>query len=399
MKRIALLLAVLLLVLGLAAALNWRFVERYVSFLRLGGDALTVPVDWYEPLAPLDTGQVGTLPRALRPTIPVNALEQASDYAREQGSLALLVARLGRIEYEEYWDGFTEDDWFNPQSMSKTVLGMAVGIAVDEGHLKVSDPIGQYVTEWAGDPRGEITIENLLQMSGGLEQISRDYRPVPWSRGVWQHFGSDFDSHALDLDLVDSPGTRFDYNNNESQLLGLALERATGLKYPDFLSLRLWQPLGLGPAAMYLDRPRGRVMKSCCILSRPVDWLALGQLLLNNGSWRGRQIISAEWVRDMTTPASTYEGYGYQVWLGDGSLWHIGNHPGPEVYTWWGSEPYAEDGVYAFLGYGYQNVWVVPSLDLVILRAAREWPPNAWDVSRIPNLLIRALRDPAGFNQ
>ena len=86
MKRIALLLAVLLLVLGLAAALNWRFVERYISFLRQGGDALTVPVEWYEPVAPLDTGEVDTLPRALRPTIPVNALEQASDYAREQGS-------------------------------------------------------------------------------------------------------------------------------------------------------------------------------------------------------------------------------------------------------------------------------------------------------------------------
>ena len=52
-----------------------------------------------------------------------------------------------------------------------------------------------------------------------------------------------------------------------------------------------------------------------------------------------------------------------------------------------------------FSAMGIQHVWVVPSLDLVILRAAREWPPNAWDVSRIPNLLIRALRDPDGFNQ
>ncbi len=394
MKKLAIAVGVLLLAAAVAAAANWRFMERYVSYLWLGADPLTTPVEWFDPVVALDTGELIELPTTDRPTIPPQALEQAAAYAQTQKSLGLLVARRGIIEFERYWEGFKRDDWFNPQSMSKTVLGMAVGVAVDEGLIKsVDDPVGRYISEWENDPRGAITIEHLLQMSGGLAQISTDYAPVPWSKGVLQHFGTNFDYWALKLPQVDPPGSRWDYNNNESNLLGLALERATGMKYQDFLSLRLWQPMGLGPAAMYQDQPGGHVMKSCCILSRPIDWLSLGQLMLNRGRWNGQQIVPEPWIDRMLTPASTSEGYGYQIWLGNGSLWHIGNHPGPDVYTWWGSEPYAADDIYAFVGHGYQNVWVIPSLELVIVRAARQWPPQTWDVSRIPNLLIRALAD------
>ncbi len=388
-------LAVVTLAALVAAGMNWRFVKRYVTYLQLGADPLTTPVSWFHPLVKLDAMASAGLPVTNRPSIPAQALEQAASYALSQKSLGLLVARGGQIELERYWGGFKRDDWFNPQSMSKSVLGMLVGIAINEGAISsVDDTVGVYVEEWRDDPRGAISLRNLLQMSGGLAQISTDYRPLPWSKGLLQHFGSNFDYWTLRLPQNDPPGTRWEYNNNESNLLGLALERATGMKYPDFLSLRLWQPMGLGPAAMYQDRPGGHVMKSCCILSRPVDWLALGQLMLNRGKWQGRQIIPASWVDDMLTPAQTNPGYGYQTWLGNGSLWHIGNHPGPDVYTWWGSEPYVAEDIFTFLGHGYQNVWVIPSQDLVIVRVARQWPPNTWDVSRIPNLITNSLLKP-----
>ncbi len=383
-------------VLGLLIAWsvhNRQFIQRYVSYLAIGADPLTVPVDWFSPTAVLTTQPGRAMPAAQRNTIPENALRSAGEYARTQGSIALIVARHGHVEYEQYWQGFAREQLFNPQSMSKTVLAMLVGIALDEGKINaVSDPIGQYLPRWQNDPRGKITIEQLLHMAGGLAQISEDYRPVPWSGGVRQHFGSDFNAPIFSLAQVDPPGTRWDYNNNENNLLGIVLENATGVPYQDYLAQRLWQPLGLGPARMYLDREGGNAMKSCCILSRAIDWLHLGQLMLEGGAYNGRSLVPRAWIQQMLQPAAVNPGYGYQIWLGDGSLWSISKEfPDPAIYTWWGSEAYRTSDIYVFVGHGYQTVWVVPSLQLVIVRATREWSPQPWDVSKIPNLLIDAL--------
>jgi CubicO group peptidase (beta-lactamase class C family) len=302
--------------------------------------------------------------------------------------MALIVVRHGRIELERYWPGYDRDTLFNPQSMSKTVVAMAVGIAIADGAIgTVDDPIGRYLDEWRNDPRGAITVRNLLNMSGGLAQIAPDYRPVPWSGGVRQHFGTDFNGPILGLALVDPPGTRFDYNNNENNLLGLVLERATGQRYQDYLGERIWRPAGLGPAFMYLDQPGGNVMKSCCILSRPVDWAKLGLLMLTDGRLQGRQILPPGWAREMVGPAPTWDGYGYQIWRDVLDLG--GGEPTPK--SWWAAEGFASDDVVHFSGHGFQHVWVIPHLDMVVVRANREWPREPWDQSRIPNLLIRGL--------
>ncbi len=387
-----------LLALGLIIAWsvhNRQFIKRYVSYMSIGADPLTVPVEWFSPTAQLTTQGGRTMPAADVRTIAPEALGRASDYAESQGSLALIVARHGRLEYEQYWQGFDRQQLFNPQSMSKTVLALLIGIAIADGQIgSVDDAISQYLPRWQDDPRGQISIENLLHMSGGLAQISADYRPVPWSGGVRQHFGSDFNEPIFALAQADAPGTRWDYNNNENNLLGLVLENATGVPYQAYLAQRLWQPLGLGPARMYLDREGGSVMKSCCILSRPIDWLHLGQLMLDGGEHNGQALVPRAWIQKMLVPAATNPGYGYQIWLGDGSLWSISQEPpAPGVFTWWASEPYRSRDIYVFVGHGYQTVWVIPSLQLVIVRATAQWSPQPWDVAKIPNILIDALAE------
>ena len=383
-----------LLIVAAAWCLDQRlFLARYGSYLLEGYDPLTVPVSWFKPVYALAEAPAVDLPAAQAATIPAAALAAAADYAEAQGSIALLVARGGRVELERYWSGFDGDDLFNPQSMSKTVLALVLGIAIADGAINsVDDAIGTYLDEWRDDPRGAITIGQLLQMSGGLAQLATDYTPVPWSPAVWQHFGTDFNKAIFTLAQADAPGTHWDYNNNETNLLGIVIERATGRSYQAYLAEKLWQPLQLGPALMYLDQPGGNVMKSCCILSRPQAWLKLGQLMLDRGRYGGQQLVPAAWIDAMLRPAETNPGYGYQVWLGDGSLWDIAAEPPPpEVYTWWGSEPYAADDIYTFVGHGYQSVWVIPSQELVIVRGTRSWSAERWDTSRIPNTLVRAL--------
>lgn len=368
---------------------DWLFLKRYGSFVLNGYDAHVAPIDWYEPVYPLAYGAGSLLPVSAAPTIPPILLEEIQDYAHAQDSMALIVVRNGRIELERYWPGYDRDSFFNPQSMSKTVLGMAVGLAIADGAIaSVDDPISQYLDEWRDDPRGAITVRNLLNMSGGLAQIAPDYSPVPWSDAVRQHFGTDFDGPIFELGQADPPGTKFEYNNNENNLLGIVIERATGQTYQAFIGERIWKAADLGPAFMYQEKPGGTVMKSCCILSRPMDWAKLGLLILNDGRLGDVQILPPGWVRQMVAPAQTWAGYGYQIWRDVYDK--TGGQP-PTPQTWWASEGFATDDVVHFLGYGFQHVWVIPHLDMVVVRATRVWPEEPWDQSKIPNLLIRGM--------
>ncbi len=391
MKAGRILVPLSLAVAGFWIADNWLFLKRYGSFIVNGYDPHVTPLDWFEPVYPLAHGSGSVLPAADARTIPRRVLDDVLAYAEAQRSMALIIVRHGRIELEKYWGKYGRESLFNPQSMSKTVLAMATGIALAEGYIdSLDDPVADYLDEWRGDPRGAITVRNLLTMSGGLAQISEDYRPVPWSKGVWQHFGDDFNTPILELALADPPGSRFDYNNNENNLLGMVIERATGSPYQDYIGAKIWAPLDLAPAFMYLDRPGGNVMKSCCILSRPIDWAKLGLLLLDDGRYADRQILPPGWAAQMTAPAPTFAGYGFQIWREVGLDGSASERPdNPQI--WWASERFASEDVVHFLGHGFQHVWVIPSLDVVAVRATRVWPEEPWDQSRIPNLLIRGL--------
>ena len=368
------------------------FLQRFESFKSSGYDPLTVPVEWFHPTEQVTgAGPVPTAAAAANlgeQAVSASALKAAAAYAAEQNSTALLVYRQGRLQYEHYWQGQGRESFFNPQSMSKTVLGMMVGVAIRDGYVRsVSDPVSEYLPEWASDPRGRITIEQLLQMSGGLAQISSSYEVSLDNPAVYQHFGTDFVGPILALPQIDLPGSKWEYNNNETNLLGLILERASGRRYADYLSDSIWKPAGLADARLYLDRPGGEPMFSCCILSRPMDWLQLGVLFLQDGNYRDQQIVPADWIRQMQVPAETSTAYGYQVWLGNEylTLESTGASPAGEHFA---SEPFADPATVIFSGFGYQRVWVMPEKKLVIVRAGKAWPPN-WDNAVIPNTIYR----------
>jgi len=375
-----------------AQALQELFQQRFDSFKSSGYDPLTTPPEWYRP-----TEQVrglSSVPIAESPVAPgelgvsVSALKAAAAYAEAQNSTALLVWQAGDLQLEQYWQGQGRESFFNPQSMSKTVLALMTGIALRDGYLNsVDDAVGDYIEEWAQDPRGQITVRQLLQMSGGLAQISDSYEISLDNPAVYQHFGTDFVAPILALPQADPPGSRWDYNNNETNLLGVVLERASGKRYADYLSASLWQPMGLSDARLYMDRPDGEPMFSCCILSRPMDWLMLGILVLQNGQYNGEQIVPAEWIAQMRQPADTNAGYGYLLWLGDYAV--ADKRPEPAYMNQpYSSEAFADPATVVFRGFGYQRVWVMPAKQLVVVRAGRDWPED-WDNTVIPNVIFR----------
>ena len=364
------------------------FERRWQSLAEGGYEPLTIPVDWYDPVAPVQGDprpivQASAAEAGIAPT----ALAAAAGWAEQQNSTALIVARDGKLVFERYWQGSGRDTRFNPQSMSKTVLALLTGIAIARGEIgSVDDPVGRYIPEWQGDARGAITVQQMLWMASGLEQgdAGMGYKVSRENPIVRHSLGSDFTRLLLSLKPVAAPGTTFDYNNQVNQLIGLVLERASGRDYETLLSERLWQPLGLADAAMPLDRDGGMALTSCCILSRPIDWLRIGELFVTGGRFEGRQVVPESWIAQMLAPSPAYGGYGYQVWVGNQQVG--GERPPGVPLVPWQSEPFAAPRIVILHGHGGQRVYAIPDKRLVIVRAARQWP-TAWDDAVLPNVL------------
>ena len=381
---------------------DYQFLKRYFSFIHAGGDPHLIGLSWYNPRfiiskdSPENYASDQEINTKKSSELSKNEFifDKVADYALNDSGQAILISRYGKIVYERYQNDTTRETLINPQSMSKSLLALAIGYALTQGDIKSLDtPISEYLTDLSKDRRGSITVKNLLQMSAGLEQISKDYSPYPWSRGVRQHFGTDFNYWVMQLQSIDPPGTKFEYNNNESNLLGMVLEKAVGMSYQEYLSKEIWPAFGLGKAEAYLDKENGSIMKSCCIFSRPIDWLKLGQIILDKGEVNQKQVISEEYITQMTNSSPTNQGYGYQLWFKPLELrgGYVGEPAPKNPQIWWSSELYL-DTVYKFSGYGHHKTWIIPNLDMVVVRInGNNWPKEPFDQSKIPNMLIKSL--------
>jgi CubicO group peptidase (beta-lactamase class C family) len=338
-------------------------------------------VDAYQP-AETVRGAPRPLPLARTNAVPAAALASAQAYADAQDSLALVVLRDGRLAYEHYAPGFTANSRFSTASMHKTVMAAALGTA----GIPLDAPAERWLTEWRGDPRGRITVRQLLTMSSGL--AAPPFAMDPASPSMQLMFGPDIAATALATPLAGTPGQAFAYSNVNSQLAGLILERATGQRYARLLSKRIWRPIGGSDAALWLDRPGGTPHYFCCLQATARDWARFGQLLLDRGRVRGRQVIPAAWVRAMAAPGATNPNYGLQLWRG--SPYAEVRRYGPSIpLTVKSARPFLRDDVLFLDGATGQRVYIVPSERLVIVRIGRA-APN-WDDSELPNRILAAL--------
>ncbi len=355
--------------------------KRYATSLQ-GLDVTNIA--WRSPAEPVPGGD-----RRLREDvvngISADALREAVAYAEQMESFALLIHHRGALVVERYWGGHGPDSRFDTASMHKSVMALLLGIAIEEGHIgSIDDPVGRYLVEWADEPRGEITLRQLATMSSGL--LVEAFRPSPFSKGMQLVLGSNIDELALSLPLDEPPGSRFDYLNFSSQVLGIALTRAVGMRYAQYFSQRLWQPLGAPDAAVWLDREDGSPRIFCCLLASAPAWMHVGVLMLNEGRVDGRQVVPAEWLSAMTTPSAVNPNYGMQVWLGSpaSGMRTYNRESTLEVPH---SEPYLADDVVFLDGAGGQRVYVIPSAELVIVRIGKS--RMDWDDAVLPNALLR----------
>lgn len=326
-------------------------------------------------------------------TVAADALADMERFAAEYGSHALIVIHRGIIQDEWYAPHWERDRLTQSQSMHKSLMGLFVGIAIADGRIgSVDDPVGTYLDEWRDDPRGRITLRQLLQMSSGLAQYRFTLNPFA-DDNRWINSGRSGEV-ILRTPLAGwEPGSRYDYNNINSELLGMVLERAYGQRYSAILREKLWLPMGGERALVHTDQPGGRAFTSCCLGAPAMDWARVGMLLLGRGSVNGRQLVAPEWIDAMTTASPAAGHYGLQIWLGYGDPAVPPDNAGSSGAVAPG--PFLARDTFMTWGRGQQHVFVVPSRELVIVRLGpalgmRPIKPG-FDVTYLVNRAIEGL--------
>jgi len=247
-------------------------------------------------------------------------------------TVAYLVIKNDSIMHEQYWDGFGEDSHTNSFSMAKSFTSMLIGCAIDEGKIKsVDEPVGDFIPEFKEGENAKLTIKNLLTMSSGIN-FDEDYvNPLAYPAAAY--YGDDLRKLTLKYKVTEPPGKVFKYLSGNSQLLGIILQKATCSTLSEYMSEKIWQPVGARDEAIWsLDHEDGMEKAYCCFNSNARDFARLGKLYLDSGRVDGKQIISQEYVLNSIKPAELLdeEGkkndkYGYSWWL-------IPNYKGHHIF-------------------------------------------------------------------
>jgi CubicO group peptidase (beta-lactamase class C family) len=287
------------------------------------------------------------------------ALKPVSDetraYLEAQGSAAFVVAQRGRIVSEQYFAPYDAHSRINIFSMAKTLTTLLTGAAVADGYLPSFDaPIATWLPEYAKGPQGQkATLAQFSAMTSGHAWDENYYLPLNETTELY--FGGHAEQTVLRKGFEREPGSDYEYSSASTQVLGVALSRALKAKTPtltlaDYLSQRLWQPLGMSDASSWsLDRPRsegGMELAYCCVHANARDMARIGQLLLQKGQWQGQTLVPADFVARMTAPGPKVRYYGHGLWM----------------------DPDHAPAFYYLQGHLGQYVIVVPERELVIVR-------------------------------
>jgi CubicO group peptidase (beta-lactamase class C family) len=267
-------------------------------------------------------------------------------FLAQNRNTGLLILHGDTILAERYQYARKAADRFASASMAKTVLAMLIGIAISEKKISsIDDRADQYVAELQGHPYGETSLRNLLTMSSGVKfdeggEDAGDPRSdssmlIANTVGLQGSGGAS--SVAPFIERLRPAGEKFHYSSGESEVLGLVLRNAVGQPLAQYLSEKIWRPMGAEFDATWLVDPAGFEAGYCCINAALRDYARFGLLLANYGARDGKQIIPEQWVRAATTPsapylkvgvATRYNGYGYQTWL---------IHPGEPYFAAFGA--------------------------------------------------------------
>jgi CubicO group peptidase (beta-lactamase class C family) len=337
----------------------------------LDGDASRIPWPGGDLLDSSDPGS----------DVDGDALLAASEWAfdrasPEQTTISLVVLHRGQIVLERYAEGFDMTTRTRTWSTAKSIASTLIGMLVDRGELELDAPLGfDWLPRAASpetDPRREITLRHVLNMSSGLAPVDNRRMEYATGSGLSYWAGASSVRGAIGRAMIREPGTNWDYENYDNLLGVLAMKKAIGNEqaYLEFPRRALFDRIGMRNTLASTDR-FGDFIMSSQIYTNARDLARFGLLYLNNGMWDGERLISEDWIRFVRTPAPATADrgnfYGGQFWLVPDSR-----------------EDVPRDA-YSTAGNRGQFVIIVPSHDVVIVRRGLDYGRqgfNRWDLTR-----------------
>ena len=244
------------------------------------------------------------------------------EYHEKMDTKAFLIFQGDTLIYEKYWDEHHDKTVSNSFSAAKSVIGMLVGIAIEEGKINsVDDLAADYIPEFKKNGREKITVRHLLTMSAGFDWVESGKNPL--SEAAEGYYGTDLYGLVTRLRVIEKPGIKFNYQSGNTQILGFIIEKATGKSINEYAAEKLWIPLGARNDAFWsLDKEGGDEKAFCCMYATARDYALLGQLILNKGFYNGAQIVPEWYMKKMldTPNMSTKEKvpnmrYGWHTWV------------------------------------------------------------------------------------
>ncbi|NIL93294.1 MAG: serine hydrolase [Woeseiaceae bacterium] len=308
-----------------------------------------------------------------------------------RGSLVFEETIRTQLDEKDGWVANNDLSRHAQLSVSKSIVSILVGIAVDQGYFGGVDVPYLGLFDYASydnwdERKNQITLHHVLAMRLGLEW---DEWSTPYGtpdNPVTRFFREqhDFSKGLLDLPLAADPGSAFAYNTIASISLGQAIQNRNPLALVDFLATHLLDPLNITTAG-WVDTPSGLPDLGGGLFLRTRDVAKFGQLYLDDGNWNGQQVVSADWVAasiqaytelrwsDPESRDWQVDGYGYQWWTG------YFEHQGRRLDT------------FVALGWGQQTVMVIPELDLVIAINCNDYDDNPGADNQVFGLIARFI--------
>lgn len=274
-----------------------------------------------------------------------NISSEDREYLEKHESVAFLVIQNDSIIHEEYWDSWQKDSYSNVFSVTKSIVSLLVGVALDEGFIKsLDDSIADYLPEFNKAPERNITIKDLLTMSSGLSW-DEAYSSL-FSVTTKGYYGDAIKKTVMNLHTIKDPGKQFIYKSGDTQLLSFIVENVTGKTISEYASEKLWKPMQASQVALWsTDKKNGDEKTFCCFNTNARDIARFARLLLNNGNWNGKQLVSEAYIKEAITPASYLENefgtgaldyYGYQIWIHNyngQNIPYLRGHLGQYIYA------------------------------------------------------------------
>lgn len=328
--------------------LFWSIPERDAAFRTM--DRVSVLAD----SRPIIAGDQ-TLPLPVGEPLAIGT--SVEEYMREQRTAALVVVHNGEIRLEEYGLDFSAEGRWTSFSVAKSFTSTLVGAAIKDGYIEsIDDMVSDYIPDLKGSAYDAVSIEHLLTMNSGV-RWNEDYEDRNSDVARFNEHtpepGVDVTvSYMRTLEREVPPGTRWQYNTGETNLIGVLVSSATGKTLADYLTEKIWTPFGMQQDGSWLLGVTSHEIAGCCMQAATRDFARFGLFMLGGGMIDDTPVLPSGWLESATVKNADIgvpgKGYGYQWWTYD-------------------------DGSYAAQGIFGQGIFIDPNRQLVVASNSN-WP-------------------------